>query len=212
MRLKIFGMFILIGLFLGCSSTPKAVKVVREKAEVAHELQKPVVVETSKDDKRPDWTKTSVYEDDEKVCFTGGYLNGVDYSLTIRCANAEALKVACQSISQFIQAEFSGYIQGSNNPGEGIERYVSDGIATFTRSLHVQGTKQAEIYYEEVFSPMVMKPAYNIWVRLEMTRVDYMSAKAEALQGLLDKFSRDGNERAKEKAERLLEELKRETI
>ena len=50
-------------------------------------------------------------------------------------------------------------------PGEAVERYVEDGIATFTECLHVQGAKQAELYYEEVLAPQIMKPAYNILVK-----------------------------------------------
>ena len=37
---------------------------------------------------------------------------------------------------------------------------------------------------------------------------DYLHAKAEALRRLRGRFERDGNVEAKEKAERMLEELK----
>ena len=102
--------------------------------------QQPVVVSTSEDDDRPDWTRKSVFEMNGKMYFTGGFTNGADYAATIRCANAEALKSAVQEISQFIRAEFSEYVQGSNSAaGEGVDRYFSDGIATFSENIQVQG-------------------------------------------------------------------------
>ena len=189
----------------GCGAS-KNVKQVKE----AYELQKPLQVRTSKDDKRPKWTKQTFYEDDGLMYFTGGYLNGADYSLTIRIANSEALKVAIQSISQFIRAEFTHYVKGSNLPSRQIDRYVEDGIATFTDSLHMQGLRQKEIYYEEVFSPTVMSPAYNVWVQLEMSKAEYLHAKAEMLRHLRERFRKAGETEAKEKAEELLENLKKE--
>ena len=78
----------------GCG-TSKAVKNARESVREAYGLQKPLLVKTSENDKRPKWTRQTSYEtDDGLLYFTGGYLNGADYPLTIRCANAEALKVA----------------------------------------------------------------------------------------------------------------------
>ena len=47
---------------------------------------------------RPDWTRLTAFQKDVHVYFTGGFLNGADYPLSLRCANAEALKVAAQSI------------------------------------------------------------------------------------------------------------------
>ena len=197
-------------LFYSCGSL-KAVKQARQITLEAYEIQKPVLVRTTKDDKRPKWTKQTVFEDDSGMLyFSGGFLNGADYPVTVRCANAEALKVAVQSISQFIRSEFTQYVKGSNLPGRQIDRYVEDGIATFTGSLHMQGLRQKEIYYEEVFSPVVMAPAYNVWVQLEMSKAEYLHAKAEVLRRLRDRFRRAGEVEAKEKAEELLQDLKKE--
>ena len=198
------------GLFglTGCSSVPKEVQLAREQVQTAYEMNKPVVMRTSKDDNRPAWTKETVYEDGGKVYFSGAFLNGSDYSVTVRCANSEALKVAAQEISQFIRVEFSSYAQGENVGAGGIDRYVSDGIAVFVRNLHMQGVRQREVYYEEVMSASVMQPTYNIWVRLEMSKADYLRAKADVLRKLRDKFNDAGQVEAKEKAQRLLDKLK----
>ena len=194
----------------GCGAS-KSVKQARQSVREAYEIQKPIQVRTSKDDKRPSWTKKTSFENDEGMMyFTGGFLSGADYSLTIRLANAEALKVAVQSISQFIRAEFTEYVKGSNAPGTSLDRYVEDGIATFVHNLHMQGVRQKEVYYEETFSSSVMQPAYNVFVMLEMGKVDYLHAKAEVLRKLRDKFSKAGETEAKEKAQKLLEDLKNE--
>jgi hypothetical protein len=161
------------------------------------------------DDDRPEWTQRTVFEKNGKVYFTGGFTDGADYAVTIRCANAEALKSAVQAISQYIRAEFSEYVHGSNSAtSEGIERYFSDGIAIFSENIHVQGIRQAELYYEEMFSPVVMQPTYNVFVKLEMSKADYLHAKAQVLKKLRDRFKNDGEIQAKDKAEKLLEDLK----
>ena len=91
--------------------------------------RKPIVVQTCRQDKRPEWTKKMVFKESGNFYFSGGFLDGSDYSVTIRCANTEALKVAAQSISQFIRAEFSSYSQGSNTGASGVERFVEDSAA-----------------------------------------------------------------------------------
>ena len=196
--------------FTGCSSTPKHVKAARDHVKAAYEIQKPMKVADSRMDDRPEWTKRTVFEDEDLgiIYFSGGFQNGSDYSVTIRCANAEALKVAVQAISQFIRAEFSSYVQGSNTGHLGVDRYVSDGIASFTDNLHVQGVRQKGIYYEEMFSPSIMQPTYNVWVQLEMAKVDYLKAKVDAIRRLRDKFNQEGQKEAKEKADEILKDLK----
>jgi len=192
-------------LVVGCGG-----KNVKQSALDVYEIQKPVQVRTSLNDDRPDWTHMTSFEDEGNVYFSGGFINGSDYSVTVRCANAEALKSAVQAISQFIRAEFSMYVHGSNTGAGGVDRYVEDGIAAFSRCLHVQGLHQNEVYYEEVFSPSVMQPTFNAWVKIQMSKADYLHAKADVVQRLRDGFSRAGEKEAKEKAEELLKELKRE--
>ena len=158
---------------------------------------------------RPDWTTKTVFQKDGSIYFTGGFLNGSDYSLSIRCANAEALKVAAQSISQYIRATFSTYTLGVNNGSGGIERYVEDGIATFVNNLHVQGIRQKKIFYEEV-PYRGNGTAYNVFVVLEMSKADYTKAKAGVLKRMREQFKRAGAIEAKKKAEKLLDDLKKE--
>ena len=66
---------------------------------------------------------------------------------------------------------------------------MEDGIATFIKNIHLQGASQTEVYYEEVFSPTSMRSAYNVFVMLEMSKVDYMKNKADALKSVRDKLS-----------------------
>jgi len=204
---KLISLISLLILIVGCGGR---VKQARETVKEMYEIQKPIQVRTSRNDDRPKWTKMTSYEEDGYVYFSGGFQNGSDYSVTVRCANAEALKAAVQAISQFIRAEFSMYVHGSNTGVSGVDRYVEDGIATFTRSLHVQGLHQNEVYYEEVFSPSVMQPTFNVWVKIQMSKADYLHAKADVVRRLRDGFSRAGENEAKEKAKKLLDELKEE--
>jgi len=194
----------------GCSSASKNQLAALSDIQQIDEIQKPILLRTSEEDSRPAWTKKTVSEAQGKVYFAGGFMNGSDYSVTIRCANAEALKASIQGISQYIRAEFSSYAQGSNTDTGGIERYVEDGIATFTKNLHVQGIRQRELYWEEMLSPGAIQSTYNVWVKLEMNKSDYLRAKADVLRNLRDKFAEAGQTEAKEKAEKLLEELKEE--
>ena len=200
------GIVIIISLaFSGCGAA-KALNL-----KEAYQIQKPIVVRTSLDDDRPQWTQNTLFEKNGKIYFTGGFTDGADYAVTIRCANAEALKSAVQSVSQYIRAEFSEYVHGSNSAAdEGIDRYFSDGIATFSENIHVQGIRQDELYYEEMFSPAVMQSSYNVFVKLEMSKADYLHAKAEVLKKMRDRFKNDGEIEAKEKAEKLLQDLKDE--
>jgi hypothetical protein len=202
--------FLILLLLSGCGAT-KAVKMNQAAMKEAYQIQKPIVVRTSLDGDRPQWTQNTVFELNGKIYFTGGFTDGADYAVSIRCANAEALKSAVQAISQYIRAEFSEYVHGSNSANdEGIERYFSDGIATFSENIHVQGIRQDELYYEEMFSPAVMQSSYNVFVKLEMSKADFLHAKAEVLKKMRDRFKNDGEIEAKEKAEKLLQDLKDE--
>ena len=200
------GIVIIISLaFLGCGAT-RALNLKEE-----YQIQKPIIVRTSFDDDRPQWTQNTVFEKNGKVYFTGGFTDGADYAVSIRCANAEALKTAVQSISQYIRAEFSEYVHGSNSvTGEGIDRHFLDGIATVSENIHVQGIRQAELYYEEMFSPTLIQSTYNVFVKLEMSKADYLHAKAAVLKNLQERFKGDGEIEANEKAEKLLQDLKNE--
>jgi hypothetical protein len=209
---KLFvGIILFIGLVLNGCGASRAVKMYQAEMKETYELQKPALIRTSEDDKRPKWTHNTVFEEAGKVYFTGGFVNGADYAVTIRCANAEALKNLVQAVSLYIRAEFSEYVQGSNSTHEqGIERFVEDGIATFAENVHVQGIKQVTIYYEELFSPALLQPSFNVFVKLEMSMADYLKAKADILRHLRDRLQSEGEIEAKEKAENLLQELKDE--
>jgi hypothetical protein len=202
--------------FMACSSAHKNVEVplmqlepedftISSKRQV---LQKPMQIRNSLDDRRPGWTHRSSFEEKGSIFFTGGFLKGDDYSVTVRCAQAEATKIAVGSISQYIRAEFSMFTQGANNIESGTDRYIEDGIATFTRNLHIQGIQQVESYYEEMSDPVSMDTYYNAWVKLKISSADYNMARAGILKQLRDDFDRAGEIEAKEKAQRLLTELK----
>lgn len=195
----------------GCSSSLKSRETSQEIGRRSFEVQQPIPIRTSESDKRPEWTKQSSFEKDGFLYFSGGFLNGADYALSVRCANAEALKVAIQSISQFVRTEFSEYAQGNNSDLEGTDRYVTDGMATLATNLHIQGVRQKDIFYEEMFLPETNRIAYNVYVVLEMSQTDYRKAKMDVIRNFRDKMAAAGQLEAKQKAERLLDTLRKET-
>lgn len=208
---------ILISLVMGCSSAPKKVGVALMELEAEDFINQqetvianqPIDIRNSSTDNRPDWTSTTVFEQGNSIYFTGTFVRGVDYSMTLRLANAEALKSMVQSVGTSIRAEFSMFAQGANDIESGIDRYVEDGIATFSNNIHIQGIRQAESYYEEMYDPKnPMKPYYNVWVKLEIGKSEYLRAKARVLKQLKNDFQNAGETEAKEKAQILLNDLK----
>jgi len=206
---------IIISLITGCSA-PKKVQVpllpIESQGFISspetYNGKRPVEIRNSLNDNRPIWTHNASFEKGNTIYFTGGFLKGADYSVSLRCANAEALKSMVQAVSQYIRTEFSMFSQGSNNIDSGIDRYIQDGIAAFTRNLHIQGTRQAESYYEEMYDPVSQNTFYNAWVKLEITKVDYLRTKANVIKKLRDDFHSAGEIEAKEKAQGLLDDLK----
>jgi len=190
-----------------CSSD---VKDVVQETRDQYEIQKPITVRTSEDtdSNRPEWTKVSCREGEKVIAFSSAFFGGSDLALSTRAANAEALKNLAQSIGQFIRVEFSSFAEGSNSGGE-VDRWMSDGISVFVSSLRLTGIRQTKVYWEELISPE-LTPMYNAFVILEISKHDYILAKADALKSLRERFKKEKDLPAKEKAERLLEELKRD--
>ena len=61
------GIVIIISLALsGCGAT-KVVKMNQAAMKEAYQIQKPIIVQTSLDDDRPEWTQRTVFEKNGKV-------------------------------------------------------------------------------------------------------------------------------------------------
>lgn len=197
-------MFLL--LVTGCGGS----KAVRQNQAMA-EVYKPVVYETSGDNKRPEWTtRVTFHENDQGFAFTGGVMGGSDYALTLRLAKSEAIKNLLESIEIKARSEFSSVMQGNYGKDGGIGRFVTDAVAWTVDNLRVSGIKQKEIYYEQAFEPETHRSRYNAWVMLETSRADYIKAKTGAAEKLLNKAIREKDDQAKEKALELLNRLRNE--
>ena len=215
-NLRAFGLMILLSVVVptGCATSKRAclpsVENVVQQTVGQYEMQRPIVMRTSEDtdSNRPEWTKVSCREGEKVIAFTSAFFGGSDLALSTRAANAEALKNLAQSIGQFIRVEFSSFAEGSNSGGE-VDRWMSDGISVFVSSLRLTGIRQTKVYWEELISPE-LTPMYNAFVILEISKHDYILAKADALKSLRERFKKEKDLPAKEKAERLLEELKRD--
>lgn len=190
----------------GCASG----KAQKQKETLIEEFR-PAVVEKTGKDKRPDWTSEKPFsEDDQGFHFTGGYMGGVDYALTLRLAKAEATKNLLESVEIKARSEFSSVIHGGNRSESDLGRYVTDAIAWTVENLRVRGIRQDRIYYEQIFDPVSQSFKYNSWVQLIISRADYQKAKVDAAERLLSKAIRENDKEAKEKALELLDKLREE--
>lgn len=194
-------------IMLAACGPSKHIKMVEDTAQ----MQKPILLTKTGSDKRPGWcTKGTYWEKDGNMYYSGGYMGGTDYSLSIRLAKSEATKNLIESASIKAREEFSHSMQGSNMSPEDVGRCVTDTVGWTVENLRVSGIKQRKIYYEEVFNPSSMEPAYNAWVLLEIPRSEYLKAKVSAANRLLQKAIEENNLEAKEKAEEMLQKLQEE--
>ena len=214
--IRLCGILMLLCVTAGCSSKVNKVPLMQIPPEEFPVKKpdnienQPTLLKTSLNDKRPEWAHKSSFEKGDSIYFTGAFIGGADFSMTQRAANAEALKQVAQAIGQIIRAQFSMYTKGSNQIGEGIDRYIEDGIATFSKDLHIQGIRQKESFYEEMWDPSLMQSFYNVWVKLELSKRDYLRSQARALARLKDALESSGQIEVKEKAQQLLHNLKGE--
>ena len=190
----------------GCAAS----KMAKQK-EALVEIHKPLIVEKTGHDNRPQWTtKETFIEQEGKLVYTGGVMGGADYALTLRLAKSEATKNLLESIQIKARAEFSSAIHGQNRTENDLGRYVTDAVGWTVDNVRISGIRQNEIYYEQVFDPVSQSFKYNAWVQVQISRSDYVKAKTDAAEKLLDKAIREKDEEAKQKAMELLEKLRQE--
>ena len=67
------------------------------------------------------------------------------------------------------------------------------------------GIIQKEIYSEKARYNTEFRPHFNIWVLCRISSEDYLKAKIDAAQRLVNKYQQEKNIEAKEKAEELLD-------
>lgn len=204
---RVWGILICMGFLLfGCG----AIKVAQQKENLI-EVHKPVIVEKTNQDNRPEWTtKQTFIKKHGNFIYTGGIIGGADYALTLRLAKSEATKNLLESIQIKARGEFSSAIHGQNRTGNDLGRYVTDAVGWTVDNVRISGIRQNEIYYERVFDPVNQSFKYNAWVQVGISRADYAKAKTNATEKLLDKAIREKNEEAKQKARELLEKLRQE--
>lgn len=189
--------FVFLAMLTGCASNHKA--AFRED-----------VLETSESSSKPEWVFNTFREAENGFEFSGGVTDVADYALGVSEARAEAIKNGIISIQIKVGAEFSKFAEGSNMAPDMIGKWVSDGIAFLSNSLYVSGIRQQQIFYEKVLYNTEYRPHYNIWALCTISSADYQKAKIDAAQRLVNKYRQEKNEQAKEKAEQLLDRLRRE--
>jgi hypothetical protein len=196
---------IIIIIGIACAITACSSNAYLEKDSI------PKTVTKTGEDNRPEWTTEETFtEKDETFFYTGGVMGGADYALTLRLAKSEAAKNLLESVEVKARVEFSNALHGQNRDDRDLGRYVTDAVAWTVDNLRVRGIRQRKIYYEQVFDPQSQSFKYNTWVQLELSKADYLKAKIDSAEKLLDKAIREKDQEAKEKALELLEKLRQE--
>lgn len=175
---------------------------------------KATILETSDESSKPEWVFQTFQElpKGKGYQFSGGVTDVTDYSIGVSEARAEAIKNGVISIQIKARSEFSKFAEGSNIAPDLIGKFVSDGIAFIADSFYISGIQQKRIYFEKEKYNTEYRPHYNIWALCEMSSGDYLKAKIDAAQRLVNKYNKEKNEEAKKKAEDLLDRLREEEL
>ncbi len=170
------------------------------------------VLETSENSDKPEWVFQTFQElpKGKGFQFSGGVTDVADYALGVSEARAEAIKNGVISIQIKARSEFSKFVEGSNIAPDLIGKFVSDGVAFIADSFYVTGIQQKQIYYEKEKYNTEYRSHYNIWALCYISGADYLKARIDAAQRLVNKYQNEKNFEAKKKAEELLEKLKEE--
>ncbi|MFC1591685.1 hypothetical protein ACFL43_04100 [Thermodesulfobacteriota bacterium] len=168
------------------------------------------VLETSLESDKPEWVFNTfqVLDKEGGYLFSGGVTDVSDYALGVSEAKAEAIKNGIGSIQLKVRSEFSKFAEGSNMAPDLISKFISDGVAFIADSFYVSGIQQKQIYYEKERYNTEYRPHFNIWALCYISGVDYMKAKIDAAQRLVNKYQSEKNFEAKKKAEELLDRLR----
>ena len=183
-------------------------------AGTQQEVFKAEVIETSEDSKKPEWVFETFRElkKGKGFEFSGGVTDVSDYALGVSEARSEAIKIGIISIQLKVRSEFTKFAEGSNMAPDLIGKFVSDGVAYIADSFYVSGIHQREIFYEKEKYNTEYKPHYNIWALCYISGADYLKAKIDAAQRLVNKYQKEKNAEAKKKAEELLDRLRSEDV
>ncbi len=188
--------FVLALLLNGCATAPTTTFVPKE------------VFLTRTESKRPTWITKPQFQENGNLYFSGGVERNADYSLAIRSAKAEALKNLSEAIHLRLESEFTKALEGDETNSHDLGRFIADAVA-FSSSSILQGVRQDKLYYEKAILSTNPEPYYNTFVLLAMTEADYRRNRTLSLGQLVNRYKRERNERARKRAESLLERLRK---
>ena len=199
MRISMVGLLVILP---ACAS-----KTIPPQPQQPPAAPAPAVVE--KPAPRPAWVEGDTFaEDDRGLYMVAAFMGGADYTMTLRLAKAEAMKNLLESVEVKARGEFSSAMHGGNRQANDIGRYVTDTVGWVVENLRVRGVRQRQVYVEQASAPGANSAKYNAWVRVEISKADYEQARLDAANRLLAKAVRDNDAEVKERACKLLEQLK----
>ena len=176
-RLSLIALSLLVAGLLGCSTEHRIKKLANEGR-----VGKVLIVDRSANE-RPKWAKNELYfEKNGKIFFSGSALGMSDLTLSIRQAQAEAKKYMAESIQSRLRVELSASITGSNKVSTGLQRHLSDSIASVVDGVIVSGVVPEEIYWERIAvkpAPKTVETKYNTYVLIQIPAKEYEKAKKD---------------------------------
>ena len=130
-----------------------------------------------------------------------------DLTISVRQAQAEAKKYMAESIQSRLRVELSASITGSNKGSTGLQRHLSDSIASVVDGVIVSGVVPEEIYWEKIAvkpAPKTVETKYNTYVLIQIPVKEYEKAKILAAQRLVS----GDNTEAREAGRQILQNLR----
>ena len=149
---------------------------------------------------------STFHETETTLYFTGEFIGGPDQAIALRLAKAEAIKGLLEATGIKARSEFSTAMQAISASSQ-VERHVTDAVAWTVENLSVSGIKQRSAQYERTWDPASQSFKYNAWVRIEISKTDYLRARLGAARHLLQTVTQKRDHGTEEAARRMLKEL-----
>ena len=160
---------------------------------------------------KPWWVKKEkVYFEKKGILyFKGIAFDRKDLALGLREAKAEAIKNVAEKIAIRVRDEFKKAVEGVNVPEGALSQFVSDAVSWVTDNLDIQGLALEESYWQRVekTEPQGVSYFYNVYGLVSIPESDYIQSRNRAIQRLMERYSRSGQEEAKRTAEEVWKRL-----
>ena len=151
--------------------------------------------------------RVGFHETETEWIIEGEARGGGDFTLTVSEAEGDALAVLSSTFGAWVRNALFTLNQGSNVPGEYVDRLVERGQLVFSQNKVF--AKRSKVYWEYVSEEVpgqLPRLFYNVRVQLTISAEDRMRATRETLQQLAAESTQERNEQLHQDILRLLQE------